>query len=55
MSLKAVVDGYTAWSNVRLVKGDCEATDILDDIMRGSRMKILLRGEFVAWILILSS
>lgn len=43
MGIKAAINGYTAWSNVRLVKGGCQpAENILRDIMRGRQMKILL-------------
>ena len=44
MSKKASINGYSAWSNMRLVRGDCETEDILKDIMSGVRMKVLLEG-----------
>lgn len=43
MGLKCVINGYTAWSNVRLVKGDCESNDILKGLMHGRRLKVLLQ------------
>lgn len=44
MGLQTVINGYTAWANVRLVRDDCEASDIVKEIMQGSRMKVLLQG-----------
>ena len=44
MGLECVINGYTAWSNVRLVKGDCESNDILKGLMHGRRLKVLLQG-----------
>lgn len=42
MSLRATINGYTAWANMRLVREFCEADNILIDIMQGPRMKVLL-------------
>ena len=46
MSLRVVTGGYTAWINVRLVRGDCETTDVVTGIMQGTRMKVLLQGTY---------
>ena len=45
MAMRGSINGYTAWSNMRLVRGDCEAENILRDIMAGRRMKVLLEGN----------
>ena len=42
MSLRATINGYTAWANMRLVRECCEADNILVDIMQGPRMKVLV-------------
>ena len=36
---------YTAWANVRLACFDCQAEDILKDILEGPRLKVLLHSE----------
>ncbi len=45
MGFKSVINGYTTWGNVRLVKGDCETKDIIQGITQGYRMKVLLQGK----------
>ncbi len=46
MAAKAAVDGFTAWSNMRLVRGGCETQDILQNIMSGSIIRVLLEGLY---------
>lgn len=43
--MHAAVKGYTAWSNMRLVREGCEAKDILLDIVLGNRMKVILERK----------
>ena len=43
--MKASIDGLTAWTNVRLASKNCQADNILKDIMEGQRMKTLLECE----------
>eukprot|EP00731_Ephydatia_muelleri_P024128 Em0016g399a len=40
--MKSSIDGLTAWANVRLASKNCQAENILKDIMEGQRMKALL-------------
>ena len=45
ISMIAAINGFTAWSNVRLGSSGCPAENILRDIMTGERMKVLLESE----------
>lgn len=47
MASKAAVNGFSAWSNMRLVRGGCETEDVLQAIMKGCTMKVLLEGSVV--------
>ena len=38
-------NGYSSWSNMRLVKSSCETTNIVQDIMKATRIKALLQGD----------
>ena len=51
MGRKCIVNGYTAWANMRLVRADSEADDILSGLMQGRRMKFLLQGMCVQCML----
>lgn len=43
--MKSAVNGFTAWSNVRLAGGGCQADSILKEVMEGERMKVLLQSK----------
>ncbi|XP_064395314.1 alpha-latrocrustotoxin-Lt1a-like isoform X2 [Halichondria panicea] len=42
MASRAALNGFTGWSNMRLVRGSCETADILQGIMSGCTMRVLL-------------
>ena len=46
-SMRATINGYTAWANARLVREGCEADNILLEIMVGTKMKVLLHCTLV--------
>ena len=45
MSMKAAINGFTAWTNMRLSKGECAAESVLQDVMEGERLKLLLQSK----------
>ena len=42
---QALRNCYTAWANVRLACSDCQAGDILKDILEGPRLRVLQHSE----------
>ena len=47
MSEKAEIDGYTAWMNVHLAAADCQAGDVLLDLLKGHRLRALLQSKLL--------
>ena len=50
MSERAETNSYTAWVNVHLATADCQAGDVVLDLLKGHRLRALLQSmdDFVA-------
>lgn len=45
MSEKAEINCCTAWVNVHLAAADCQAEDVVLDLLKGHRLRALLESE----------